>query len=56
MPLQQPDWKAVADEFEECWNFPNCIGAIDGKYIAIKHPINSGLYFFITREPSVQYY
>ena len=44
--MQECEWKAVADEFEECWNFPNCIGAIDGKHIVMKRPINSGLYYF----------
>lgn len=34
------NWKKIAAEFEEQWNFPYCIGAIDGKHIAIK--INCG--------------
>ncbi|KAJ8874657.1 hypothetical protein PR048_025523 [Dryococelus australis] len=39
-------WENVAREFEHRWNFPNCIGAIDGKYVAITPPSGSGSYFY----------
>ena len=29
-------WKKNADLFEQKWNFPNCIGAIDGKHVQIQ--------------------
>ena len=44
--MQESEWKTVADEFEELWNFPNCIGAIDREHILMKRPINSCLYYF----------
>ena len=34
-------WKNIAEQFMQLWNFPNCIGTIDGKHIAIECPINS---------------
>lgn len=32
-------WCSVAEGYYERWNFPNCIGCIDGKNIKIKCPI-----------------
>lgn len=34
--LSEEDWLRIANDFEEKWNFPHCIGAIDGKHIVIE--------------------
>lgn len=44
-PTQQ-SWVEVARNFWERWNFPNCLGAIDGKKINIQAPPHSGSQFF----------
>lgn len=41
-PDTQQAWKKIAAEMESFWNFPNCIGCIDGKHITIECPANSG--------------
>ena len=45
-PQKEEDWKQIAEEFEEEWNFPHCLRAIDGKHICIDCPQNSGSTFF----------
>lgn len=42
----EENWIRIADEFYERTNFPNVIGAIDGKHIRIVQPQNSGSSFF----------
>ena len=39
-------WLSVAMEFEEKWQFPNCVGAIDGKHVPLINPFNSGPTYF----------
>ncbi|XP_011881373.1 PREDICTED: uncharacterized protein LOC105569477, partial [Vollenhovia emeryi] len=44
--LRKNQWEHVAKEYEEMWQFPNLLGAVDGKHIRIKAPINSGSLYF----------
>ena len=40
------DWKIIASDCENKWNFPHCLGALDGKHIEITPPAGSGSYFY----------
>ena len=42
MPKTPTEWKTVADRFATRWNFPHCLGAIDGKQVVILKPGKSG--------------
>lgn len=46
IPSTEAQWKEVANEFRNLWQFDNCLGAIDGKHIIIRKPAGSGSYFF----------
>jgi hypothetical protein len=39
-------WLQISKEFEELWQFPHCIGAIDGKHFRIPQPPNSGTTYY----------
>lgn len=39
-------WNEIASGFLQNTNFPNCLGAIDGKHIRIIHPSDSGSLYY----------
>ena len=45
-PTSPEEWKKIADGFEEEWDFPHCLGAIDGKHIIIECPKNAGSAYY----------
>ena len=40
------EWLDIAHGFKVKWDYPFCIGAVDGKHIAIQQPPGSDSYFF----------
>lgn len=38
MPENENEWRQVAQQFQERWNFPHCLGSIDGKHFHIQCP------------------
>lgn len=46
LPKEEHQWLEIARQFELQWNFPNCLGAIDGKHVVIQSPPNTGSQFF----------
>ncbi|XP_068219245.1 uncharacterized protein, partial [Palaemon carinicauda] len=45
-PTSVAKWQIIAREFESRWNFPNCVGAVDGKHVCITPPPDCGSYFW----------
>ena len=39
-------WKRIEHHFYSQWNYPNCIGAVDGKHVVIQSPHKSDSQFF----------
>ncbi|XP_050515105.1 uncharacterized protein LOC126890290 [Diabrotica virgifera virgifera] len=46
MPGTAEEWKVVATQFNNLWNFPQCTGVMDGKHIMIQSPEHSGSDYF----------
>lgn len=46
-PFQVPNTRKerenIANQYEEKWNFPNCIAAMDGKHIALNVQLKADL-------------
>ncbi|XP_069596081.1 uncharacterized protein [Ranitomeya imitator] len=42
-PKSAEDWKKIASDFDQLWQFPNCGGALDGKHVRITQPANSAV-------------
>ncbi|KAM3938555.1 uncharacterized protein RB166_014406 [Leptodactylus fuscus] len=42
----QEIWLKAAAGFQSVANFPNCIGAVDGKHIRVQKPLHSGSLYF----------
>lgn len=42
VPSTTEQWKAISTRFHRLWNFPNCLGALDGKHIVMRKPWHAG--------------
>ena len=45
-PSTEKAWKKISDDFFSLWNFPHCVGAIDGKHVVIQAPPSCGSEFY----------
>lgn len=45
-PSSYEEWEKISRGFWENWNFPHCLGALDGKHVNIQAPPKSGSLFF----------
>ncbi|XP_035432552.2 uncharacterized protein LOC118264220 [Spodoptera frugiperda] len=46
VPSSEDCWKKKSEDFKNKWNFPNAIGALDGKHVVIKAPQHSGSLYY----------
>ena len=45
-PEEIQDWLRISREFENEWNFPHCLGAVDGKHVCMECPKGAGSAYF----------
>ncbi|KAJ8019719.1 Protein ALP1-like [Holothuria leucospilota] len=46
VPTTKAEWRRIADEYYQKWNFPHTCGSLDGKHVACKCPPASGSTYF----------
>lgn len=46
IPSSEEEWKDIARDFGERYQFWNCLGALDGKHVSIQKPPNSGSLYY----------
>ena len=46
LPNSREKWLEISRKFEQRWNYPQALGAIDGKHVRIVKPNNGGSYFY----------
>ena len=44
LPQSPQEWLQKAHKFENRWNYPLCVGALDGKHVQIQVGISSFIY------------
>lgn len=42
IPDTENGWREIAREYDVAWNFPHCVGSVDGKHVIMQNPENSG--------------
>jgi hypothetical protein len=45
-PSNHTEWKKISEDFLNVWNFPHCLGAIDGKHVVIQAPPSAGSMYY----------
>ena len=46
VPSTEPEWLDISKRFEQKWNFPHALGAIDSKRVRIQKPKNGGSFYY----------
>ncbi|XP_031329240.1 protein ALP1-like [Photinus pyralis] len=45
-PRTAEEWKKISQDFDQLWQFPHCVGALDGRHITFRAPISAGSYYY----------
>lgn len=51
LPTTPEEWELISEKFYTSWQFPHCIGALDGKHITFRPPRRDGSLFHNYKDP-----
>ena len=49
-PSKKEEWLSISKDFEDIWNLPYCLGAMDGKHVRLQCPKLSGSNYYNYKE------
>ena len=46
VPSTEQEWLSITEKFETRWQYPNAIGAINGKHVVMRKPSHGGSHYY----------
>jgi hypothetical protein len=55
IPQTEAELKVITNGFNDQWNFPNCLGAVDGTHVSIEKTPHTASYYYNYKKKLILY-